>query len=503
MITINGKQYVEGSQEATNALLAWGSTMGITPQTIASAPQTGTVTPATATAPATITQPTSGVGSTAETNRLLGGTYFDTSTGSQIKPFTQADAQANMANYTIPTNTLQNQTPLPITTTPQPNYDADILAAGATDTSKQMTTTAQTALDAKIASEESKVNDLSRQLSSLLETSGGQGQATLDAENAAGIPQMQQQLQGVNSQIQTKLAEFNKIQSQYGELMQKNEMETIPMNLIIGKNAEVQRSLALQKNTFAAEIGLLQATAQGLQGQIELARQTADRAVDLKYQDIYRQIEIKQSQLGLVRDLLTADEKKKAAILDQQYQTAQNNLAIQVANEKDKNATLLNLIQEYPTAGILLSDTIDQATAKISAAPAGTSNNLMEISAGASLFDPATGKFIATAPKSYAPSSSSSNNGPSSSPTGVKFTATEQKNYEAFKSEIGSYANKTQALTDLSANKSTIITKIGQAGYDLLLKDINSYFTSSTFFPTIGGQTGPYSPETISNFLFK
>lgn len=33
-------------------------------------------------------QPTSGLGSTAETNRLLGGNYFDEKTGAQIKPFT-------------------------------------------------------------------------------------------------------------------------------------------------------------------------------------------------------------------------------------------------------------------------------------------------------------------------------------------------------------------------------------------------------------------------------
>jgi len=45
------------------------------------------------------TQPSSGVGSVAETNRLLGGNYFDTNTGSQLKAFTQADAQKNTSNY--------------------------------------------------------------------------------------------------------------------------------------------------------------------------------------------------------------------------------------------------------------------------------------------------------------------------------------------------------------------------------------------------------------------
>ena len=90
----------------------------------------------------------------------------------------------------------------------------------------------------------------------------------------------------------------------------------------------------------------------------------------------------------------------------------------------------------------------------------------------------------------------------------IKFTATEQKNYEAFKSEISSYSNKQEALADLQANKTAIIQKIGQSGYDLLVKDINSFFSSATSspFPTIEGQTGPFSLnyiEEMSKFLFK
>ncbi len=362
-ITINGQQYIQGSPEATTALQDWGKTLGITPQTIAAAPMTGTITQATATAPATIQQPATGLGSADYTNQLLGGTYFDTNTGSQIKPFTQADATANLANYSIPTTSLQNQTPLAISPAPTPTNKADILTAGAQTTADQLTA-GKTAFDAQVNADQTKYNDLSSQLSSLLDTSIGHGAETINAENAAGIPAMQQQLQGVNAQIQTKLAEFNKIQSQYGELTQANEGKTIPMSLIIGKNAEVQRSLALQKNTFAADIGLLQATAQGLQGNIQLAKETADRAVDLKYEDINTQIQVKQAQLGLVHDLLTADEKKQADALSQQYKTAQNNLAIQVANEKDKNATILNLLQQYPGAGISLTDTVEQAAAK-------------------------------------------------------------------------------------------------------------------------------------------
>ncbi len=55
-------------------------------------------------ADATLTQPLSGVGSTAETNRLLGGDYFS-STGSQLKSFTPTVVtNANISEKTAPDN---------------------------------------------------------------------------------------------------------------------------------------------------------------------------------------------------------------------------------------------------------------------------------------------------------------------------------------------------------------------------------------------------------------
>lgn len=98
---------------------------------------------------------------------------------------------------------------------------------------------------------------------------------------------------------------------------------------------------------------------------------------------------------------------------------------------------------------------------------------------------------------------------------GVEFTPTETKNYEAFKSEISSYKSKKEAADDLVANKATIITKIGQRGYDLLLKDINSHFgignkgtsVNGKFYADLGNADSAFpstpSLETeITNFLF-
>jgi hypothetical protein len=291
---------------------------------------------------------------------------FDPNTGQRLstgQTVTVAPGGNTYGSNIIPTSTLGTNTALKIPSA-TPTNTADVAVAGATSASTQMTAD-QKALADKTAADQSNYDKLSGEISTLLGTATGQGQATLDAETKAGVPQMQQQLQGINNQITNKLAEFKVIQDKYAETTQAVEQRTIPMENIIGRNAEINRSLALQKNTFASEIGLLQAQAQGVQGQLELAKATADRAVDLKYEDIKTQIQVKMQQLDMVRDMLTADEKKQAAALDSQYQTAQNNLSIQIANEKDKNSTLLSAMQKYPDAGISLTDTIEQANAKV------------------------------------------------------------------------------------------------------------------------------------------
>jgi hypothetical protein len=59
-------------------------------------------------APVQVQQPSSGVGSTAETNRLLGGNYFDEKSGAQVKTFTPTVVtDANVREKAIP-ETLNN-----------------------------------------------------------------------------------------------------------------------------------------------------------------------------------------------------------------------------------------------------------------------------------------------------------------------------------------------------------------------------------------------------------
>lgn len=147
-----------------------------------------------------------------------------------------------------------------------------------------------------------KESALQKSLDKLLEASQGQTETLIKEENRLGLPQLQASLADINSQILTKSAAYDQ---QYN----KQENELAPMSSIIGKQAAVRK-------TEAAEIGFLTARALGMQGQIEAARETAERAVKLKFGPILEAIDVKMKQLQILQPILDKEEKKFAAALN-------------------------------------------------------------------------------------------------------------------------------------------------------------------------------------------
>ncbi len=226
-------------------------------------------------------------------------------------------------------------------------------AAGATQTTKSLqdyinqNTPTPTALDATQQSLIDSISQLSGQ-------DVGRGQAQLQAEQAAGLPQQKTQLAQINAQLLQKVAEATKTSASYDQIVQQLEnQQGIPMSIITGQQAQ-QRKLQLAENTTnAANIGLLQAYAQGLAGNIQAAQDSVNRAIDLKYADIESQITAKQNQLIAIQPLLDKQERIQAAALQQQYNDQQQaiadkkaqdqiiqNMAIQAAQNGADSATL-------------------------------------------------------------------------------------------------------------------------------------------------------------------
>ena len=131
----------------------------------------------------------------------------------------------------------------------------------------------------------------------------GRGAAQSAAEQAQGLPGINKQRADLNAQILAKTANY--------DLINKNleaNAGGVTTSTLYGQQGAVNRQ-------SAAEIGLLQARALGLQGQADAAQAAANRSVDLMWQDKEDAYNTKIKQIELVKDQLTAEQKKQADAL--------------------------------------------------------------------------------------------------------------------------------------------------------------------------------------------
>lgn len=141
---------------------------------------------------------------------------------------------------------------------------------------------------------------LKDKLVGLLDKLKGKGAAITAAEQAAGVPEQQKQLNEINLQIAQRTGEFEKAAGAVENINATGLSRTIG-----GVAGNIRRQQAV-------EIGALTSVAQALQGNITLAQQTADRTVELQYEDAQQEIDNIKTQLDLNSDTLSAAEKKQA-----------------------------------------------------------------------------------------------------------------------------------------------------------------------------------------------
>lgn len=233
----------------------------------------------------------------------------------------------------IPARYVQPATPLGITNPPAGADTAGGMVAGAAAGVQSyndylaMLTPAET--------DTSKTSDaITSQINTLLGQDIGRGAAQLSAEKSVGLPGLNRQVADINAQILSRTAQYNKLSVGL-------EGKPITMNSIIGGQAQIRKA-------EAADIGLLQAVALGLQGQVAAAQGAADRAVDLKYDDIEQQIDIRLKQLDLLQPKLDAEEKRRSQALEL-YLNDQKDRA---AEEKDSEKQFQNYKLDAIAAGL-------------------------------------------------------------------------------------------------------------------------------------------------------
>lgn len=240
------------------------------------------------------------------------------------------DQIADKANQIVPIQPVQN-TAIPAdqlgTGTaiklPQPNPDttaADGVVGGATQATKGIQDYLKEITPPETETSKS-YNDLLGQINTLLPNLANKGQDQLQQEKNVGLPDLKKNLAALNAQILSRTAEYEKAYT--GE-----ELRVAPIGNIVGRQAALRRNQA-------SEIGLLQARALGLQGQVEMAQETANRAIDLKYDTMEDTINVKMQQLQLIQPILDKEERRYATALERKYTDEREALAEKKAKAKE------------------------------------------------------------------------------------------------------------------------------------------------------------------------
>lgn len=185
-------------------------------------------------------------------------------------------------------------------------------------------------------------NKLSERIFSSLQNLTGEKQALGEAQQAAGVGQFKQQLQDINSQILKKQAELQQDDIRLIQSVQNLEQQKIPMEFITGQQQSVQRDAQIARALKASEIGILNASALATQGNIALAMETAQQAVDLKYAPYKEEIALYKSQLEALAPILSRDEKKQAREQELKANLALKDLETRQANDKAIQDLLIN-----------------------------------------------------------------------------------------------------------------------------------------------------------------
>lgn len=200
--------------------------------------------------------------------------------------------QAQYSTSPISVTGMQNPpTPLnvpPAPTQPPPLSAEAIQAFISTPTSAQ--TTAQTSQ-----------NDLTKGLGDLYTQAGGESAKQTQLSTQAGIPDMQKQLQEINAQIlQKNTGAFSATQASEGRLA--------PTFAITGEQAQIERERSAQTYGLAA-------ASQVLQGNISLAKENVQNALDAEFKPLQAKIDYQMKLLELNKDKMSRADQEKASQL--------------------------------------------------------------------------------------------------------------------------------------------------------------------------------------------
>ena len=201
--------------------------------------------------------------------------------------------QQQFVNPVVTSDDLQDSEPLDLPTAPQPNDPSQFAESSFQAILNQFN---------QPVVEETNQNVLQGEILDTLKGLQGEAGRQEELRNEAGLPQQNEQLQGVINELTALSAERQAIPLQLQE-------ESFGRARTAGGVAPLQDS-RLRKN--AIEGLRLSATAQALQGNIQLAEQTIQRTIDAEFEPQRQELEYLGQLYQFNKDALERVDKKRA-----------------------------------------------------------------------------------------------------------------------------------------------------------------------------------------------
>lgn len=179
--------------------------------------------------------------------------------------------------------------------------------------------------------EEQTANE-QRSLLSLQNALAGRGTDIAQTEQQAGISQKQQDVINLQNQLRSLQNEALAVPMQLQEQVRGQGVTTRGIQPL---ETSALRNNAIQSLTISAQL-------QAAQGNLALAQQQVERAVNLKYQDIENQIKIREQIYQMNKEQLERIDKKRADALNLAIKREDQALAEKKANETKIGELVMN-----------------------------------------------------------------------------------------------------------------------------------------------------------------
>lgn len=196
-------------------------------------------------------------------------------------------------------------------------------------------------------------DELSKAIFNMIPNLQGESAARTAELEKAGVANLKTELQGINANILKKQAEIAQDDTKLVASMRDEERRDTLLPFAQSNQAKLAGDAAIMRALKTSEIGVLNATALAKQGEIELARETAEDAVAAKYAPYKEMIGLYQAQLTALQPILTRDEKKQA-----REQEIRGNVALKEIDKKQKDdsdiaAMIVNATAQAAPASVI------------------------------------------------------------------------------------------------------------------------------------------------------